>query len=91
MKLFGNLRNVMGLAAGHNAVDAAGATVGEVLRDLCTTYPALEEAIFDGRTLGSYIRVMINGRDIELLEGLDTEVSESDQVAIFPPIAGGLM
>ena len=32
---------------------------------------------------------LINGHDIEFADGLDTAVSDEDQLAIFPPIAGG--
>jgi molybdopterin converting factor small subunit len=32
---------------------------------------------------------MVNGVDSELAQGLDTAVGEDDQIAIFPPIAGG--
>ncbi len=85
VKLFGNLRQY----AGQATVAASGATIQELLLDLCTTFPALGSAIFDQGQLQSYVRVMINGRDIELAEGLDTLVNERDQVAIFPPIAGG--
>ena len=85
VKLFGNLRQ----HTGQGTVPASGATIHEVLLDLCAAFPALEEAIFDEGHLYSYVRVMINGRDIELAEGLDTLVNEKDQVAIFPPIAGG--
>ena len=49
----------------------------------------LQAAIFDGDALHPYVRVMINGRDSELAQGLDTIVSANDQIAIFPPIAGG--
>jgi molybdopterin synthase sulfur carrier subunit len=85
VKLFGNLRQ----HAGQATVKASGATIHEVLLDLCAAFPALNSAIFDNGQLHSYVRVMINGRDIELAQGLDTLVDESDQVAIFPPIAGG--
>lgn len=85
VKLFGNLRQ----HTGQLAVTASGATIGEVLQDLCATYPALEKALFDADQLQAYIRVMVNGRDIELADGLNTPVSETDQIAIFPPIAGG--
>jgi molybdopterin synthase sulfur carrier subunit len=85
VKLFGNLRQY----AGQATVVASGATIQELLLDLSTTFPALGKAIFDQGQLQSYVRVMINGRDIELAEGLDTLVNERDQVAIFPPIAGG--
>jgi molybdopterin converting factor small subunit len=32
---------------------------------------------------------MVNGIDSELMAGLETAVSGDDQLAIFPPIAGG--
>ena len=85
VKLFGNLRSKVGQAT----VEASGATIRQVLSNLCATFPELEKAIFDQDQLQSYVRVMINGRDIELGQGLDSLVNESDQVAIFPPIAGG--
>lgn len=85
VKLFGNLRQ----HTGKLAVTASGATIGEVLRELCTAYPALEKAIFEGDQLQAHVRVMVNGRDIELADGLNTPVSETDQIAVFPPIAGG--
>lgn len=85
VKLFGNLRQ----HTGQLAVTASGATIGEVLQDLCAAYPSLEKAIFDSGQLQAHVRVMVNGHDIELAHGLDTPVSETDQIAVFPPIAGG--
>ena len=85
VKLFGNLRQ----HAGQLAVSASGETIGQVLDDLCLSYPSLREAIFDGDLLQPHVRVMINGRDIELSQGLNTPVIETDQIAVFPPIAGG--
>jgi molybdopterin synthase sulfur carrier subunit len=85
VKLFGDLRR----HTGQLAVTASGTTIGEVLRELCTAYPALEKAIFDSDQLQAHVRVMVNGQDIELADGLDTPVSESDKIAVFPPIAGG--
>lgn len=36
-----------------------------------------------------YVRILINGRNIEYLEGLDTQVAGDDTVSLFPPVAGG--
>jgi molybdopterin synthase sulfur carrier subunit len=85
VKLFGNLRQ----HTGQLEVAASGTTIGAVLHELCATYPTLENAIFDGDQVQTHVRVMINGRDIELADGLNTKVSETDQIAVFPPIAGG--
>jgi molybdopterin synthase sulfur carrier subunit len=35
------------------------------------------------------IRVMVNGRDKEFLQGLETELKEGDEVYLFPPVSGG--
>ena len=67
-----------------------GDTVLNVLEKLEAEYPALRESVLDddGNLQGSII-VLINGRSIEFLDGLNSTIQESDQLAIFPPIAGG--
>lgn len=37
-----------------------------------------------------YIKVMVNGRDIEFLEGLKTPLKDGDILQIIPPVRGGL-
>lgn len=85
VKLFGNLRTV----AEGSVQEAAGTTVREALQDLCEDNESLREAIFDDEGLRPHVRVMVNGRDCELDNGLDTTVSAADTIAIFPPVAGG--
>jgi molybdopterin synthase sulfur carrier subunit len=85
VKLFGGLRN-RGAAP---QTEVSGTTVHEVLSTLCAGNDELRSAIFNGEELQPHVRVMIGGRDIELSQGLDTLVSETDQLAVFPPIAGG--
>ncbi|MBI4786428.1 MAG: MoaD/ThiS family protein [Chloroflexi bacterium] len=84
--LYGGLRR-LGRASGQ---EAPGATVRVVLNTLCATNVELARALLDGNgDLRPHVRVLVNGRDIELMRRLDTPLDESDQVAIFPPIAGG--
>ena len=47
------------------------------------------DKIFDGDNIREYVNVLVNGRSINFLEGLKTELSDGDEVAIFPPVAGG--
>jgi molybdopterin synthase sulfur carrier subunit len=35
------------------------------------------------------IRVMVNGRDIGFIGGMETVLQEGDEIVIFPPVAGG--
>jgi molybdopterin synthase sulfur carrier subunit len=85
VKLFGHLRQ----KAGGNELVASGSTIREALANLCADNEPLHTAIFAGAELQSHVRVMVNGRDCELADGLATTVSEQDTIAIFPPIAGG--
>ena len=43
----------------------------------------------DGQQLGADAVVLVNGRHIDHLAGLDTPLTEEDVVAIFPLVAGG--
>ncbi|MFO7681317.1 MAG: ubiquitin-like small modifier protein 1 [Chloroflexota bacterium] len=85
IKLFGGLRQ----KAGGAEVDGSGATIREALANLCRENETLRQAIFAGDTLQPHVRVMLNGRDCELLQGLETAVTDQDHIAVFPPIAGG--
>ncbi|HWQ30252.1 MAG TPA: MoaD/ThiS family protein [Negativicutes bacterium] len=33
--------------------------------------------------------MLVNGRHIEHLQGLDTSLAENDEISIFPKVAGG--
>jgi molybdopterin synthase sulfur carrier subunit len=86
VKLFGGLQR----KAGATAVTIVGSTIQELLQNLIVSHPELETAVLDdSNQLKPHVRVMINGHDIELGDGLETAVTDQDAVAIFPPIAGG--
>ena len=65
-----------------------GGTVGDLLNLVFNTHES-RERIFDNGKLKPHIIVMKNGRHIQYLKGLDTELKEGDTVSVFPPIAGG--
>jgi molybdopterin converting factor small subunit len=76
-------------AGGNDRVEAAGATVGELLGELGTQFPALRERLFDGDELRRFVNVYVNNEDIRYLEDLATPVKPSDEVSIIPAVAGG--
>lgn len=75
---------------GEKQVSADGASVGDVLRSVVESHPDTERQLFgpDG-DLNRYVNVYLNDEDVRVLDGLDTEVSESDTVMILPAMAGG--
>lgn len=67
-------------------------TLMELGRQLCKTFgPRFRDEFFspDGASLGERVIVMVNGRRVEFLDGLDTPLKETDTVLIFPVVAGG--
>jgi molybdopterin synthase sulfur carrier subunit len=75
---------------GQAEVEAAGETVGEVLRALTAAHPDTSEQLFgeDGE-LNRYVNVYLNDEDVRVLDGLDTKALDSDTVVILPAMAGG--
>ncbi|MGH9065838.1 MAG: ubiquitin-like small modifier protein 1 [Acidimicrobiales bacterium] len=77
-------------AAGRPSVRAEGATIGEVLGDLTTHFPAMAgQVLTEDGTLHRFVNVYVNDDDVRYLEELDTEVAEDDVVSILPAVAGG--
>jgi sulfur-carrier protein len=75
---------------GEAAVEAAGDTVGDVLRNLAESHPGTARQLFgeDGE-LNRYVNVYLNDEDVRVLDGLETSASQSDTVVILPAMAGG--
>jgi len=73
------------------AVEATGATIGELLTDLTTTYSGLKGHLYnDQGKLRSFVNIYINDEDIRYLQKDQTPVTENDTVSIIPSVAGGV-
>ncbi len=89
VKFFATLRPLAGAKEAEVELRTKD-TVGSVLEKLTAEYPALKERILDEEgNLQSSINVLLNGRNIRFLDGLDTAIQEGDQLALFPPVGGG--
>ncbi|PYR38700.1 MAG: molybdenum cofactor biosynthesis protein MoeB [Acidobacteria bacterium] len=74
----------------QDAVDASGATVGELLADLTRKHAGLKAHLYNeqGR-LRSFVNVYVNDEDIRYLQKEQTPVAANDTVSIIPSVAGG--
>ncbi|MFX1318543.1 MAG: ubiquitin-like small modifier protein 1 [Promethearchaeota archaeon] len=68
-----------------------GRTVHDLLNQLCEERGTkfCNTVFTEEGQLRRYIKVLINGRGLHVLEGLDTPLTDGDVVALFPPVAGG--
>src|SRR6476661_4577635 len=74
----------------QDAVDARGATVGELLADLTRKHSGLKAHLYnDQGKLRSFVNVYVNDEDIRYLQKEQTPVSAADTVSIIPSVAGG--
>jgi sulfur-carrier protein len=74
---------------GEKAVAGEGATLAQLIDDLEANHPGIKERLIDGSELRRFVNVYVNDEDVRFTGGLDTEVSDGDEVVVLPAVAGG--
>jgi sulfur-carrier protein len=66
------------------------ATVKDLLEELAVARPAFKDAAFDDTgALRDYVLLMVNKKRIDPTQDLSRLLQEGDELAVFPPLAGG--
>ena len=74
----------------QDVVYASGATLADIVVDLESSYPGLQDRLIDETgEIRRFVNVFVNGEDVRFLDGLGTAVGEGDEVSIVPAVAGG--
>jgi molybdopterin synthase sulfur carrier subunit len=93
MRVYASLRDLLGTSSIDMPLETPQggvSTVGQVLERLTARYPALAEKLWDAdHDLAGYVMVLLNGRSVEFLQGVDTPIADDDVIALFPPVGGG--
>jgi len=87
-KVYVKLPVGMVTADGAREVECEAATVAEALEHAIAVEPRLKPRLFreDGRM---WAGVFLNARNISALDGMETPLSDGDELAVVPPISGG--
>jgi len=80
VKFFATLREI----TGKREEIVEGNNVKEVLNALYKEYGEEFKKELKERSM-----ILVNGKNIEHLEGMETKVSKGDTISIFPPAGGG--
>ncbi len=78
------------LTSGSSQVEVDGSTVAQVLADLEARYPGFKDRLYDNDgNLRQFINIYVNDADIRFGGGLETPVTDRDDISIVPAVAGG--
>jgi len=93
VKLIGALKKLAESSEVHLETRKGTLTLSEVIRRLCdrVSRPEFTQAIIDpcSGTVGPHIIILVNDRDISVLQGPKTEIGSNDAVTLVPVTHGG--
>lgn len=88
-KFFAFIREV----AGVNEVEVEvedDTTIVDLIKKLSERLPQkFREFVFEGHEVSKNIIILVNGKGISELDGLETKLKSGDEVALLPPVSGG--
>jgi molybdopterin synthase sulfur carrier subunit len=79
---------------GAKAVEGSGTTLAELFADLDARHSGIRDRIVDaekGNQLRRFVNVYLNDEDVRFLDGIETKVTDGDNVTILPAVAGGAL
>jgi molybdopterin converting factor small subunit len=75
---------------GAREVEAAGATLQEVLDDLFERFPSVRSHLVDeAGAINKFVNVYVANEDVRLGDGLATAVPDGGTIIVLPAMAGG--
>ncbi len=79
------------LTDGNSTVSVSGSNITNIISDLENKYPGIKDRICEENgEIRPFVNIFVNGEDIRYLAGLNSKLSEDDEVSIVPAVAGGI-
>ncbi|WP_148570777.1 MoaD/ThiS family protein [Nocardioides caldifontis] len=74
---------------GAKSVSGEGASLSELIDNLESAHPGLKDRLVEDGDLRRFVNVYVNDEDVRFTGGLETSLSDGDQVVVLPAVAGG--
>ncbi|SFM19361.1 ubiquitin-like small modifier protein 1 [Methanolobus profundi] len=88
IKFSSALNSVTGTRA--TTVNIGDSTVKGLFDRLSSEYgKEFETRLMDGGEIRRFVNVYVNGEDIRHLSGIETKITDRDEVSVLPAISGG--
>ncbi len=88
IRLYATLRDLA--QASFIDLDVAGPLpAGMLLHQVTIDCPSLASKLWAGDRLSGQVKVLVNGRALDFLDGLETIIQPGDILSLFPPVGGG--
>jgi molybdopterin synthase sulfur carrier subunit len=90
VKFIGSLRHASG--AGELALDRKGGiSIRELMNEITEETPALKQSLIDPQLEDPRpnVLILVNSREISVLNGLETNLKDGDEVVLVPVVHGG--
>ena len=72
-------------------VEVDAENLADMVQAMEEQYPGIKERLLDeSGELRHFVNIDVNGEDVQFIDGLETAISESDEISIVPAVAGGL-
>lgn len=87
-----NLLNIFALKLKKTSVVYEGETVKDIITQFVKEHKdKLDDGLLNksGKKLNKTILILVNGRSVEYLDGMNTKLNEGDQVFVSIPLSGG--
>ena len=85
VKFIGALRHVSGIRE-HAFGDEGHTSVKKLINEIIKDLPSLKQSLID---LTQNTLVLVNGKEISVLDGLETKLNDGDEVVLIPFVHGG--
>ena len=75
----------------QEVINTQASTISEAMQDLATNFPKIQQHLYDkDGNLRKFINIYVNDSDIRDLDGINSALSDNDEISLVPAIAGGM-